>query len=514
MKSSFYLWKIFLIAATAISMASSISNLISCCTQLDLALPGRVVQVSSPKYDALNTRRWSETAVLDPSCIVQVSDSRDVSVAIQILGAYFNEDVTDCYFSVKSGGHMAHPGANNIAGGVALDLGKLNHGSVVPNQQIVRLGAGGTWQNAYDMFPDILFPGGVCGETGVAGVALGGGMSLFLADIGWVANNIMNYEIVMADGTIHNVNATHHNDLYLALRGGGANYGIVTEIDLTIYKTTGKIYGGQILSPATPNVTTQVLHSLVDFTTRNNQDTHAGLQVVFLYDGSGAAMVDNLIAHTDGTSMAPIFDKFLGMGPQLRNTVGLKGMRHIAEEASALQPRGYRDLTATFTLENDIQTLLEIHKATVRLYESIRDVPDMDFIFSYVPLPSVLVKQSLMRGGDVMGLDRDPKDHISVFFSPRWKDDRHDRRMYTSAETWYSQVASIARGFGKHGEFLYHNFAGGFQDPLGTYGQSNVRFMRSVAEKYDPKGLFQTQMPGGFKLGNMAQAEPGLHVQG
>ena len=71
-----------------------------------------------------------------------------------------------------------------------------------------------------------------------------------------------------------------------------------------------------------------------------------------------------------------------------------------------------RDLTATFTIENDLPTLREMHKVTTELYESIKDVVDMDFIFSYVPLPAVVANQSMARGGDMMGLDRDPKDRI------------------------------------------------------------------------------------------------------
>jgi hypothetical protein len=171
-----------------------------------------------------------------------------------------------------------------------------------------------------------------------------------------------------------------------------------------------------------------------------------------------------------------------------------------------------------------------MHKVTTELYESIKDVVDMDFIFSYVPLPAVVANQSMARGGDMMGLDRDPKDRIcksqkalqfdgswhlatAVFFSPRWIDKRYDERMYEAARTWVNRVLAVALRFGTDDEFLYHNFAGGFQDPLTTYGPDNLRFMRSVARKYDRDGFFQVQMPGGFKLGDKTDFKFGLHVQ-
>ena len=101
----------------------------------------------------------------------------------------------------------------------------------------------------------------------------------------------------------------------------------------------------------------------------------------------------------------------------------------------------------------------------------------------------------------------------AVFFSPRWLNPKYDKKMYEAAKIWVSQVNQIARDLGTHDDFLYHNFAGGFQDPLTSYGADSVRFMRSVAEKYDHEGFFQTQMPGGFKLGREKVITPGLYVQ-
>lgn len=101
------------------------------------------------------------------------TSTSDVSLAIAALST------NNCTFAIKSGGHTAIPGANNINNGVSLDLSFVNDTSVAGDNQTVRLGAGGTWQNAYDTLPsDIVFPGGECGGTGIAGVALGGGMSL------------------------------------------------------------------------------------------------------------------------------------------------------------------------------------------------------------------------------------------------------------------------------------------------------------------------------------------------
>ena len=61
-------------------------------------------------------------------------------------------------------------------------------------------------------------------------------------------------------------------------------------------------------------------------------------------------------------------------------------------------------------------------------------------------------------------------------------------------------VDEFARQRGGHEDFVDLNYADASQNPLGSYGEENVQFIRKVAEKYDPSGVFQTRFPGGFKI--------------
>lgn len=72
--------------------------------------------------------------------------------------------------------------------------------------------------------------------------------------------------------------------------------------------------------------------------------------------------------------------------------------------------------------------------------------------------------------------------------------------MYNATQTWYQQVDAVAKALNTDDAFLYLNFAGGFQNPLASYGDESLEFMKGVAQKYDPTGVFQTLVPGGFKL--------------
>ncbi len=115
------------------------------------------------------------------------------------------------------------------------------------------------------------FPGGLCGTTGVGGVTLGGGQSIFFAEKGWVVDSVLNYEVVLASGQIVNANATCHCDLYRALKGGGSNFGIVTRVDIKTFPYNNQLWGGQILVPAVPALTTQALTATTAYTVQNNQ---------------------------------------------------------------------------------------------------------------------------------------------------------------------------------------------------------------------------------------------------
>ena len=94
----------------------------------------------------------------------------------------------------------------------------------------VRVGPGNDWQDVHKALEDtgVTVVGGRIGEVGVGGYVVGGGLSFLSTQYGWAANNIVAFEVVLANATIVTASNTSHADLYEALKGGGNNYGIVT----------------------------------------------------------------------------------------------------------------------------------------------------------------------------------------------------------------------------------------------------------------------------------------------
>lgn len=82
----------------------------------------------------------------------------------------------------------------------------------------------------------------------------------------------------------------------------------------------------------------------------------------------------------------------------------------------------------------------------------------------------------------------------------RWEDPTLDDTMVDARQKYVDAAIKVAKKNDKYSEFLYANYAGSNQDPICGYGESNAEYLKSMADKYDPSGVFQRLMPGGFKL--------------
>lgn len=188
---------------------------------------------------------------MQPNC------ADDVSIAIKVLTKGANEDGSTCKFAVKSGGHTPWAGANDIDGGISIDLDYINSTILSGDSQYISLGTGSTWLNVYNSLngTGLATAGARCALAGVGGVTLGGGISFFAPRVGFTSDNVISYEVVIASGEIIYANSTSHSDLFKALKGGSGNFGIVTRFDVSTFENgNGELWGGVIVNPATSEV--------------------------------------------------------------------------------------------------------------------------------------------------------------------------------------------------------------------------------------------------------------------
>jgi hypothetical protein len=153
--------------------------------------------------------------------------------------------------SVRAGGHSV-TGACVRDGGLVLDVRAMNEIEVDPERCVARVGAGATW-GALDRATQVhglATTGGRVSSTGVVGLTLGGGSGWLERKHGLSCDNLLGVELVTGDGRIVCASERENPELFWALRGGGGNYGVVTELELQLHPVGPDVYGGMVIHPA------------------------------------------------------------------------------------------------------------------------------------------------------------------------------------------------------------------------------------------------------------------------
>ena len=144
--------------------------------------------------------------------------------------------------------------------------------------------------------------------VGVPGLVLGGGISFFSNKVGWACDNVAAYEVVTASGLVVTASPTTFPDLYWALRGGGGNFGIVTNFKLDAFPL-GQMWGGQRIF--TENNFTGVLDALYNFAiTGSSKDTDAAEIVVSIYRQSCRCCIGVCLTPRSLLDSSPVSEKW------------------------------------------------------------------------------------------------------------------------------------------------------------------------------------------------------------
>jgi FAD/FMN-containing dehydrogenase len=126
-----------------------------------------------------------------------------------------------CQFAVRSGGHTPIPGSNNINNGVTIDLLYMNGTTYNAETELASISPAARWGSVYAALEPLgrMVAGGRGSTVGVGGFLLGGGISHHAPRVGLSCDNVVNFEVVLADGRIMNANNTSNADLFTALKG-------------------------------------------------------------------------------------------------------------------------------------------------------------------------------------------------------------------------------------------------------------------------------------------------------
>ncbi|KAK4197154.1 bifunctional solanapyrone synthase [Triangularia verruculosa] len=477
--------------------AAAAANLNSICSTLASRLPNN--RVALPRNEAYNVSTssyaYANQQTQRPSCIVQPASATEVSLVIKLLRQSPNTP-----FAVRSGGHATNRGFSNIDGSVTIDLTALRAVRVLKDGVTVSIDTGASWGDVYR----VLDPrrrslnGGRASNVGIGGFLSGGGIGFFALKYGFGCDAVTNVQVVLANGDIIEANNKSHKDLFVALKGGQNNFGIVTRWDVTTVPQ-GNVWGGSVVYLNT--TTAAQLNAFTRWKSSKNFDPASSVEQSHVYIGSiNQWLVASLLFYSEPTPFPKDLKGFTDIQPQLDSSLRITNVSGMADEIQSQSTPNQYTIFSTLTIAISPTILRKIHSLWVSSVQ--KQSANNIAITSSLTLQSIPSPPSSPSRQNSLGFpsaSTPQKDLVLVLLSSFWEDPAHGPQVEAAVQWFITEAEKTARREGVYHKFQYPNYAAAqFQDPLRSTGR--LEELRKVAKRYDPTGVFQRQVRGGWKL--------------
>jgi FAD/FMN-containing dehydrogenase len=440
-------------------------------------IPGFGGTLIHPDDTGYDDARAVHNAMIDrkPALIARCSSAQDVLAVVNFAREQ------KLVLAVYGGGHGV-TGAAVCDAGVVIDLRGMKDISVDPAARTVRAQAGLTWGefDAATQAHGLACTGGRVTTTGISGLALGSGSGWLERKFGFVCDNLISAEVVTADGGIVTASDDENADLFWGIRGGGGNFGVVTEFDLRLHELGPIVLGGMLVWPAEAGK--ELLRFYRDFVTDAPDEVGSGLAFIcappepFVPPEMVGQPVIGIVACYAGPveEGEKAFAPLRAFGPPMDL---MQPMPYLAVQQllDAANPKGlYNYWTADFLDElpdKAIDTLVEIATRPVSELSQMLLIPGGGAISR--------VDENAMA----FGMRKSP---WNTHFLSAWSDptDAEKNIAYTR------EIAAAMRPWTTGRAYL--NFIGdeGEGRVEAAYGPEKFKRLRELKKKWDPANLF------------------------
>ncbi|KAL2073592.1 hypothetical protein VTL71DRAFT_10918 [Oculimacula yallundae] len=443
-----------------------------------------VVTRESDNYEA-SIKRWSAAAEKPAGIIVFPTTPNDVSKAVLFSKAQGLE------LAVVGGGHGTS-GASSTDGGLCIDLSKMRAVTVDEKAKTLSVEGGALWGDVDKEAAKfgLAAVGGTVNHTGVGGLTLGGGYGLLTPEYGMVIDNLLEVEVVLADGNIVNASSSENPDLFWAARGAGIGFGVFTKFVYQAHDQKGPVWGGMMVFPR------EKLDSLITFANKEIQDEN-GKSALFLgfaapppaFQPVVMAVVFYNGTEEEGNSH---FKDVLELGPLINQTSEMP-YTSVNEMLNPAMFHGLRRTTkgSAFLIPLKPKFADSIFDDWV---EFITQNPDADatmVLWEFVPYKRILEISQTATSFANRGA------YGNLLFGPGWTKPENDKicREWTrtmSTKTRAELENNISKGTDDTTKTSVGEYAN--YDSLGASGQTvfGVNFPRlaELKKKYDPQNVF------------------------
>ena len=303
-------------------------------------LDGQLLRPEDDAY-AESVAIWNGMITKRPALVVRAGSKADATRAVNFVAANGLE------LSIRGGGHNI-AGLALSDGGVTLDMSGLNGVETDVGAGLVRVSAGATLGDVdrATQAEGLATTLGFVSATGVAGLTLGGGFGYLTRRYGWTVDDLVSAEIVTADGTTRVASRDDEAELFWALRGGGGNFGVVTEFTYRLHEVGPTMTGGIIAWPGSE--AERVLEAFRQASSASPRElTLVALRrnappAPWLPESAhGTPIIAIVACHTgDVDRAAADLEPITSLGGELANTIQAKDYTAQQSMLDATQPKG------------------------------------------------------------------------------------------------------------------------------------------------------------------------------
>ncbi|KAL9082402.1 MAG: hypothetical protein Q9159_006445 [Coniocarpon cinnabarinum] len=408
----------------------------------------------------------------------------------------------DSKFSIRSGGHDFNVNHSNVGkSGVLIDMVDFNHVSLSSDKQTVTVGVGTRWNAVYNTLKGtgLSVNGGRSPNPGVGGQMLGGGIGWFSNVAGPSAASIVAAEVVLPNSTVVQADSVQNPELLWALKGGSANFGVVTSLTLQTLPYD-KIWFEARTYTADKNE--QLLNALYEYQLAASRDPKANIVHQL---STNTTVPQSFIGffHVDPVERPSIFQPFYAIpanASRINSTIGT-----LAELASHYDNPVFpeappsRDYVVSLPHKIDNRTYFQSYNAFVSLAEEASAFGGQ-LNYGAQPVGPQFVNASLETP---LGLSPISQDWVHVTMN--WASAEEDAHAIEIIHKMGAAIQSAAVENDADLPFRFMNDAYDGQKVFEGYGAANLQRLQQIAA-YDPEGMFQHLQNGGWLLSNVHQA--------
>lgn len=391
-----------------------------------------------------------------------------------------------------------------MEGGITISFEKLNKITLSADKQTASFQPGHTWYDIYTALEkdNVTVMGGRVASVGVGGLTLGGGISYFSSQYGLACDNVLSYEVVTATGQIINVSETSYPDLYWSLRGGGNNFGIVTQFNVRAIPQ-GQMWGGMRIYTAL--AFPALIDAYYNLGMSAKKDPKAHQILSFAFSIVPVAQVE--LQYSDPNPRAAVMAEYNAIPGAIIDQTGVKSLANLTSELDDVASgNGHRQAYWTWSAKLDKDVATAIKDIFYEEIVAIAATLDLVAAVSLQVITEPILEKMTARGGNPLGLSAADGPLMNVLVSLRWSLKFDDARLNQFAQRVKNRSVAAAKAKGKDMGYLYMNYASPWQDPIAGYGAANKAKLQSISKKYDPAGVFEKLQPGYFKLGGAPQS--------